>query len=242
MDIERQPLIGQTAGLTKNVPIAVRMGFVRKVYALLSCQLLLTVAVAAPLQTASEAWISKNMWLLYLSVAMTFASMCVMACCQDACRQFPTNYLFLFVFTFFEGVLVGIVGAAYTWQSVVLAAGITVGVFLLLTIYAFMTKSDFTGFGPYLFGALASLCMFGFVVMILSFCGVHIKWMMMAYNIIGVLIFVMYIVYDTQLILGEWGGHEKQFSIDDYCFASLTLYLDLINLFLHILQLLGDRQ
>ena len=63
----------------------------------------------------------------------------------------------------------------------------------------------------------------------------------MVYCAIGVLIFSMYVVYDTQLIVG--GKHKKfQFSVDDYIFAALALYLDVINLFLYILALLGNNR
>merc|ERR1719221_1888116 len=165
-----------------------------------------------------------------------------MMCCSEIARKFPTNYIFLFAFTCFEGVLVGFVSAMYTWQSVVLAAGITVAVFLALTAYAFMSKTDFTGFGPYLIGALFALIAFGFMICILRMCGVNVNMLMIFYDLIGVLIFVFYIIYDTQLIIGSNGGHQFEFSIDDYAFAALTLYLDIINLFLHILALVGERR
>ncbi len=38
------------------------------------------------------------------------------------------------------------------------------------------------------------------------------------------------------------GGHKLSISPDEYVFASLTLYLDIINIFLYILQLLGSLQ
>merc|ERR1719464_2608381 len=126
------------------------------------------------------------------------------------------------------GVSVGFTSAMYTWQSVVLAAGITVGIFFALTVYAWTTTTDFTGFGPYLFVTITSLCMFGFALSI------------MGYNLVGVILFSFFIVYDTQLIVG--GSHKVQFGIDDYCFAALNIYLDIINLFLEILSLLGDRK
>merc|ERR1719375_1213513 len=96
--------------------------------------------------------------------------------------------------------------------------------------------TDFTGFGPYLFAGLMVLCMFGLVLSILGWCGVRIDWLLMFYDACGVLLFTFYIVYDTQLILGEWGGHQQQFGLDDYVFAALNLYLDIINLFLYILR------
>jgi len=229
--------------MVKDATTEVRKGFIRKVYSILTLQLLLTVAVAAPLTTlVSQDWLIANAWLLYLSVAMTLVTMCAMVCCQQMTRTYPTNYIFLFVFTAFEGVCVGFVSAQYTWQSVVLAMGMTTVIFLCMTVFAWKSKTDFTGFGPYLFGALIVLMVFGLVIGILSACGVGVYWAYMAYNLIGVLIFTFYIVYDTQLIIGEWGGHKYQFGIDDYVFAALNLYLDIINLFLYLLSLFGDRR
>ena len=63
----------------------------------------------------------------------------------------------------------------------------------------------------------------------------------MGYCTLVLLIFQFYVIFDTQLMLGQWGGHELEFSIDDYAFAAMSLYLDIINLFLNIVQILGLR-
>ena len=66
------------------------------------------------------------------------------------------------------------------------------------------------------------------------------EWIQNLYAGAGCLIFSMYIVYGTQLIVG--GDHHKyQFSEDDYVFAAINIYLDIVNLFIYILQLLNDR-
>lgn len=239
---ENDALVADGRRMGNKVPPEIRIGFVRKVYAILSVQLLATVAIAAPLQTVSTMWLRQHIWIMYVSLAMMVATLCSMMCCPAMLRKYPQNYIFLAVLTGVMGVMVGFTSAAYTWQSVVLAAGITCLIFVALTIYAWTAATDFTGLGPYLFAALSGLCVFGFVLAILSLCGVHIKWLCMLYDAIGVLLFSFYIIFDTQLILGEWGGHKAQFSIDDYCFAALNLYLDIINLFLHLLSLLGQRK
>ena len=62
--------------------------------------------------------------------------------------------------------------------------------------------------------------------------------MRLIYALIGTLLFAGFIVYDTQLIVG--GKHKKlQFGIDDYVFAALNLYLDVINMFYYLLLLTG---
>lgn len=216
------------------------MGFVRKVYGILSAQLLLTVAIAAPFQRMTPEFMNEHQWILYVSLGVLVGTMCCMMCCAQVLRRYPENYIFLLVLTSCLGVLVGFTSAMYTWQSVALAAGITVAIFLGMTVYAWATSTDFTGAGPYLFAALLCLMCFGFALSILGLCGVDIKWATMFYDLLGVLLFTFYIVYDTQLILG--GNHKVKFGIDDYCLAALNLYLDIINLFLHLLSLVGQRK
>ncbi|KNC83178.1 hypothetical protein SARC_04564 [Sphaeroforma arctica JP610] len=60
----------------------------------------------------------------------------------------------------------------------------------------------------------------------------------LVYSSCGALLFSFYIIYDTQMIVG--GEHKLQISSEEYVFAALTLYLDVINLFIFILRLLGS--
>ena len=54
----------------------------------------------------------------------------------------------------------------------------------------------------------------------------------MVYGGIGALIFSVYLVYDTQMMMG--GGHKYSISPEEYIFAAVALYLDIINLFINI--------
>ncbi|CAE8608820.1 unnamed protein product, partial [Polarella glacialis] len=130
---------------------------------------------------------------------------------------------------------VGFLTAIYKTDSVLLALGATVMVFGSLTAYAKYTKSDFTGMGPYLMAALMSLMGFGFVLSLFSMFASVPPVMQTLYALGGTLIFSMYIVYDTQQILG---GRSIELGVDEYVFAALNLYLDIINLFITLLQLM----
>eukprot|EP00933_Yihiella_yeosuensis_P067328 TRINITY_DN7209_c1_g1_i1.p1 TRINITY_DN7209_c1_g1~~TRINITY_DN7209_c1_g1_i1.p1 ORF type:complete len:262 (+),score=25.59 TRINITY_DN7209_c1_g1_i1:106-891(+) len=228
----------------KSAAVSIRKGFVRKVYGILTIQLVVTVLVAAQIVDAAsnKQWILDHKWLLFLSIGMTFGTMCAMICCQEACRTFPTNYIFLFVFTFFEAVMIGFVSAMFTPQSVLLAAGVTVLIFLALTLYALFTPTDFTGMGPYLFAGLMALLIFGFILLLLPLFGVPIEVTTAVYDCLAVVLFSFFIIFDTQLMLGEFGGHSVKISIDEYVFAALNLYMDIINLFIHLLSLFGERR
>lgn len=92
--------------------------------------------------------------------------------------------------------------------------------------------------GPYLAGALIAMVIFMVGV---SFFGIGNSPLQKGIAGIMVLLFTFYIIYDTQLMLGEFKGHKVQFGVDDYVFAALNLYLDILNLFLYLLQLFGSR-
>eukprot|EP00971_Amphidinium_carterae_P273971 5437504-Amphidinium_carterae.1 len=82
----------------------------------------------------------------------------------------------------------------------------------------------------------------GWILLVMRICGLQVEWLVMLYNLCGVFLFCVYIIFDTQKILGQWGGHQRQFQIDDYCMAALQLYLDIIELFLFLLRLFGNRR
>jgi FtsH-binding integral membrane protein len=123
--------------------------------------------------------------------------------------------------------------------SVGLAAAMTAAVTFGLTLFACFTKIDFTGAGAYLVAALWALIICGVIGAV--FGGSYgIPWSQNLYAGLGCILFSLFIVYDTQLIVG--GKHKKyQFSLDDYVFAALNIYLDIINLFIYILQILNSR-
>ena len=70
-----------------------------------------------------------------------------MACCEGVRRKFPTNLIFLGIFTGAEGFMLGTLCAHFEADAILIAVGITVGVTLGLTLFAFQTKIDFTNCG-----------------------------------------------------------------------------------------------
>jgi hypothetical protein len=213
----------------------VRSGFIRKVYGILSAQLVLTAFIAFPISQMSPDWVAAHVMYLQGACIASLVLMISVICCINIAKQFPYNYVFLFTITVLESVIVGFVSAMYTTESVLVAALMTGLIFGALTAYAFTTKSDFTGMGPYLLAFLIGLTFTSFLCMFYP--------SPMAQKVIagaGAILFSFYIVYDTQLIAG--GKHQQQIGIDDYVFAALNIYLDIIQLFLQLLALFGERK
>ena len=120
-------------------------------------------------------------------------------------------------------------------EDVLIAAGICAAVCLALTIFAFQTKWDFTGLGGILLASLVILMMFGFMAVVYGGEILHL-----VYSALGALVFSFYLVYDTQMMIG--GNHKFSISPEEYIFAALSIYMDVIQLFLRILIILGKRK
>lgn len=216
----------------------IRNGFIRKVYGLVAIQLGITAVIAGGISQAVPLHTIRPLMTpaLLISCGLLIALNCAIARNPTMMRKSPTNYIMLLGFTVVMSVMVGLICVRYQAQSVALAFGLTMGIFLGLTAFAFTTKQDFTGMGAYLFAAMLGLFCMGLV-----FCFIPSETGQAVQAGLGAILFSFYIVYDTQLIMG--GRHKKyQFDIDDYAFAALNIYLDIINLFLYILELVGDRR
>lgn len=137
------------------------------------------------------------------------------------------------VFTFCEAYVVGFVCAAVgDAQTVLAAAFFTAGIVVGLTIYAMTTKTDFTFCGGMMFVVGAAFVMFGLFSVFLG------PTARMIYCLFGVILFGIYLIIDTQMIVGNKRYHMDK---EDYILGAIMLYLDIINIFLYILQLLSSN-
>ncbi|KAF0045160.1 hypothetical protein F2P81_001689 [Scophthalmus maximus] len=102
-----------------------------------------------------------------------------------------------------------------------------------LTLFAMQSKWDFTAANGSLWVFAWTLFSFALLCAIL-----RSQYLYIVYACLGTLLFSLYLVFDTQLILG--GKHRKyRMSPEEYVFAALNLYLDIATLFLLLLQLIG---
>ncbi|KAH9490169.1 hypothetical protein Btru_051240 [Bulinus truncatus] len=215
----------------------VRLGFIRKVYAILFMQIAITAGMISlfifvdPIKEYSR----QNPWMWILAFVMTFVIIIILACCPDFRRKTPINMILLMSFTICEGFLLGTVSGHYDKDEVLMAVGITAIVALALTIFAFQTKWDFTMFGGLLFVLVIVLICFGLLCAI-----IQSRYLSLVYASLGALLFSAYLVFDTQMMIG--GKHKYSLSPEEYIFAALNLYLDIVNLFLFILSIIGSSR
>lgn len=213
---------------------SVRLGFIRKVYSILCAQLTLTVAFIALFFIPSvKTFSQENSWILWVAMAFSIVLIIMLVCVESIRRKSPHNMIFLGLFTVVEGWLVGAITSQYEVTEVLIAVGMTAGVVLALTVFAMQTKIDFTAWGGALLAVLVVFILAGFVAAFFP----QTRTVRLVYAIIGAIIFSLYIVFDTQMMIG--GNHKYSLDPEEYVFASLNLYLDIINLFLYILQIIG---
>ncbi|KAK8790053.1 hypothetical protein WA158_006833 [Blastocystis sp. Blastoise] len=233
-DVEKQSAFD---AYVANCNRETRLGFIKKVYGILSVQLLITfglILLTTYVESLRVFFTQYYFIIFFASLAVSIAYSLGMMCCYSVLHKVPYNYIGLFVYTIIEACLLSSVCGMVESKIVLSAVLITFGVVIGLTIYAFVTKTDFTGFGPYLFAALLGLCLSGLFMFWFN------NWMYTLYCAIAVIIFCLYLVYDTQLVIG--GSHKYSFTIDDYVIAALNIYLDIINLFVYILSLLVNSR
>ncbi|XP_003744154.1 protein lifeguard 2 [Galendromus occidentalis] len=217
---------------------AIRNGFVRKVYLLLSVQLLITFGVCAAFILIPQVhdYAVQNVALMWAAILCYIVLVIVLACCPGIQRSFPWNILMLFALTIALSYLIGSIAATFTLTSVLLALGICVLSCVGVTLFAMNTRYDFTSWYGYLFMISMILLLWGFLF--LPFFG-NIGLTQKIFAGIGAVVFLLYLAADTQAIMGR---KSLKISTEDYVFAALTVYLDVINIFLFLLQLSGQQK
>lgn len=216
---------------------SIRLAFIRKVYAILTVQLGVTIAIISMFFFWEDlrVYAYQNTWMFWVAMIMTIVCIIALGCCPGVRRTFPMNVIFLGIFTICEGFLLGVVSSRYDTETVLIAAGICAVVVLSLTLFAFQTKIDFTMCGGFLFVAVIILMCFGFAMIFW-----HNKVAYLIYSCLGALIFSLYIVFDTQMMLG--GKHKYSISPEEHIFAALNLYLDIVQLFMFLLSIVGSAR
>lgn len=212
-----------------------RGNFIRKVYGILSAQMALTAATCACamlVDPVRSVFVSLGHSIIY-TLLIFVPALAILCMLRRFKAQHPVNYYLLLAFTVLMSLSLGGVCAQYQEAGlgalILEAAGMTAVVFGGLSAYALRSGKDFTWLGGVLTMGLLGLVMFGFLGGLFGFSGGA------ALALLGVLLFSGFILYDTSRILKVYGP-------DDAVVAAIELYLDILNLFLCVLQLLSSSR
>ncbi len=218
--------------LKNDFELTMRLGFIRKVYGILSVQLLVTFTLCcvSMASTSFAKFQQGNPGIMIVCLIATLVIMICLLCIPHLVRNSPTNYILLGAFTLFESYLVSAICSMTSPRIVFMAAAMTVALTLALTYYACTTKDDFTICGSLLFIGTCIMLMFS-IFLIFS----HNRILHIIMCCFGVFLYSIYLIYDTQLLLGN---KRCALDYDDYIIGALMLYVDIIQLFLYLLEIL----
>ncbi len=152
--------------------------------------------------------------------------------------QASTAQALFWVYSALMGLSLASVFLVFTGASIARVFFITAGTFAAMSLYGYTTRRDLSQFGSFLFMGLIGIIIASLVNLFISSSALQF-----AISVIGVIVFTGLTAWDTQQI------KEMYFASDGYEVAgkkavmgALRLYLDFINLFMMLLQLLGARR
>ncbi|XP_052451049.1 protein lifeguard 2-like [Carassius gibelio] len=218
----------------------IRRIFIRKVYTILMLQLSVTLAFVAVFIFCEPVkyYIQANPGWYWASYVVFFVTYLTLSCCRGPRRQFPWNLILLIIFTLSLSYMTAMLSSYYNTKSVIICLGITALVCLAITIFSFQTKIDITSYQGVLLVFCTVLLICGlFLAIILPFG--YVPWLHAVYAALGAVLFSMFLAFDTQMLMGE---KQCTISPEEYIFATLSIYLDVVYIFSFFLQLFGTPE
>ena len=137
------------------------------------------------------------------------------------------------------GVTLSSIFLVFTQESITSVFFITAGTFAVVSAFGYITKKDLSSLGNILFMGLIGIIIASVVNWFL-----HSEMLYWIVSYVGVLIFVGLTAYDTQKIKQmaiEYSDGNFEITKKVALIGALSLYLDFINLFLHLLRIFGKR-
>ena len=235
-----------------------RNSFIARVYGILSVQLAFTALVCLlfgtwpPLTNIYNlrSVTGKPSPLLWVPLAGVFASTIAwfrVAFSPNARQKSPNKWWWLTLFTVGEAFSIGAISSLYQLRSVITAMGATALATVTVSMYTITQQNPKYDLSQW--GATLSSWMSILLVYLLIGVAQNVGWLPagflpyldMLYSLFAVCLFTLFLAYHTKLIVG--GKHSKYRMNDkDYVFGAMALYVDIVNIFLHILQLMGEER
>jgi len=206
-----------------------RATLVRRTYALVLVSVIVTMV-------GTSFGLSQPALMQAVAAHPIIAMLCAFAPLLLATRkkaEFPMNIGLVLLFNFVMGVLISPAIFIYGRTQpglITQAATLTLGAFGILTLYAFVSRRDFSAWGSFLTVGLWVLI--GTMLLNLFFRNAMVDSWLAG---VTVLLFSGLLIFDTWRLRNHYGP-------DEYVGAAVQIYLDLLNMFMAILRLLGSRR
>ena len=150
-----------------------------------------------------------------------------------------TLQIMFWSFTVLFGLSMSTIFMTYTGESIASAFFAAAAAFAGLSLFGYTTKKNLSGWGSFLMMGLVGII----VAMLLNAFVFQSGAMGLVINILGVLIFAGFTAYDTQRLKEEYAYvRGTEYAGKAVVMGAFSLYLDFINLFMFLLQFLGNRE
>ncbi|VDD89703.1 unnamed protein product [Enterobius vermicularis] len=218
---------------------SIRAAFVRKVFILVGIMLaVVTVMTAIPFLDKGLQTTVRGSSALYLTSYVVFLIVYIMLmCCESVRRSFPSNLIATAILTLSIGYMTMMVCSYHRVESVLMCLIITTVCCGGIIIFSIQTKYDLTSAMGIVFILSLVLMVFGLVA-IIAVTVFHVKWLYTVYSAAAALLFMFYLAIDVQTVMG---GRKYEVSPEDYIFAAIQIFLDIVYIFWMILSLFGSR-
>jgi len=217
----------------------VRDTFLSRVYGYMAGALAISAitaySVASSLTFISYLYSSK---LLLFGLMIAQVAVVVVLSAMLARLQFSTALALYIAYAVLTGITLSSIFLVYQLPSIFLTFGVTAGMFCVMALYGYFTKSDLSGMRNLLLMGLVGIILASLINM---FVGSGPFDLVIAAA--GVVIFTLMIAYDVQRI--KWLRSaivDQEMANKAAIIGALMLYLNFINLFLSLLRLLGRRR
>ncbi len=136
------------------------------------------------------------------------------------------------------GVSLSSILIVYSGASIFQVFCISAAMFGSLSLWAYTTQKDISGWGSFLFMGLIGLILASLVNLFIGSSA-----MQFGISVVGVLVFAGLTAWDTQKLktMYIYGNFDGETAAKASVFGALELYLDFINIFMYLLQLFGRR-
>uniref|UniRef100_A0A1E1XH66 Putative n-methyl-aspartate receptor n=1 Tax=Amblyomma aureolatum TaxID=187763 RepID=A0A1E1XH66_9ACAR len=218
---------------SETTPTYIRHDFVKKVFGIVTAQLCATFAfmlLSYNVEPMND-FFRRRMYIGILAFVVFIIISVVISCKRSLAHNKGVATSLIVVMTLCMALYVTCFAVHFSQFEITLAAGITAALTFAITMFALQTKYDFTGWLMYLFCISFAMLFAGILMVIFPN-----KIARVCYSTIGAALVCIYLVVDIQLAVG---GKKYEWTIDDYVIAAVSIYSDIISLFIHILSIIG---
>ena len=222
-----------------KIYLSIKSKFILKVYGILLFQFIFTfgIILICQLKSIKQYLLTQKTLCISLMASFSFVylfAFTIFLCRPDLMRKVPINYIVIFLITICETIVLSYISIFFQPEIIIATITFLTAICLAIFCISIFNKIDIKSL--YITLIAFFFCALNYGILALIYKSDYLNFL---YCLIAAILYTLFIVYDTTVIRDE-------FDIDDYAYGALTLYFDIIRLFIVLLQLMvnfrGNRK